>query len=177
MMKISDFYLESIIFENLTLSVVINRGILFSAIFYVMCTVVRLARFNVENDADEAAHMNFIGLPSPAAAGAVVSLIVFYIQFLSGIAAFQTIMVIGLPLTTFCAGILMVSRIRYPHLPNQLLRVKKPLPSLLLIFACGIFIVWNIQLALLVGFCSFMLFGVFRSIFQSIFKKSPQPQA
>jgi phosphatidylserine synthase len=142
-----------------------------------MCTVVRLARFNVENEEDEAAHMNFTGLPSPAAAGVVVSLVIFYQQFLSGIAAFQIIMVIGLPAVTFFAGILMISRIRYPHLPNQLLRVKKTLPSLLLIFACGIFIIWNIQLAMLIGFCGFMIVGVFRWIIVSISKKTSQPQA
>jgi phosphatidylserine synthase len=128
----------------------------------------------VENEEDEAAHMNFTGLPSPAAAGAVVSFVIFYQQFLSRIAFFQVIMVVGLPLLTFFSGILMISRIRYPHLPNHLLRVKKTLPSLLLIFACGIFIVWNIQLALLVGFCGFLLFGVLRWIVVSIPKRTSQ---
>jgi phosphatidylserine synthase len=142
-----------------------------------MCAVVRLARFNVENDEDEAAHMNFAGLPSPAAAGVVVSLIIFYQQFLSGFVTSKIIIVIGLPLLTLLAGILMMSRIRYPHLPNQLLRVKKTLPALLLIFACGIFIVWNIQLALFAGFCGFMLFGLFRWVILSFAKRTPQPQA
>ena len=177
MMKMAEFYLESIVFENQMFSVIISRGIFFAAIFYVMCAVVRLARFNVENEEDEAAHMNFAGLPSPAAAGAVVSLIIFYQQFLSGIAVFQIIMVIGLPVVTFFAGFLMVSRLRYPHIPNHLLRAKKTLPSFLLIFACGIFIIWNIQLAMLAGFCGFMFFGVCRWIIGSFTKKTPQAQA
>ena len=176
MMKAAEFYLENISFENPMFSVLINRGIFFSAIFYAMCTIVRLARFNVENEDDEAAHMNFAGLPSPAAAGVVVSLIIFYKQYLSEIAAFQIIFVISLPLLTLLAGILMMSRLRYPHLPNHMLRAKKTLPSLLLIFACGIFIVWNIQLALLVGFCGFMFFGLLRWVVISISKKVPQPQ-
>jgi len=172
MMRMTEFYLESTRFEVLIFSVVINRAIFFSAIIYVMCTVIRLARFNVENEEDEPSHMNFTGLPSPAAAGVVVSLIIFYQQYISGIAAFQPIMVIGLPLLTLFSGILMISRVRYPHLPNHLLRVKKTLPSLMLIFCCGIFIIWNIQLALLIGFCGFMVFGVFRWIFLSVSKKT-----
>ena len=176
MMRMTEFYLESTVFENLTFSVFISRVIFFSALFYVMCAVVRLARFNVENEEEETSHMNFHGLPSPAAAGVVVSIVIFYQQFLSEIAVFQLILVIALPLATFFAGILMVSRLRYPHLPNQLLRVKKPLPTLLLIFACGIFIIWNIQLAMFIGFCGFMLFGVFRWIITSLTKKAPPSQ-
>ena len=177
MMKMTEFHLESVSFANPLFSVIINRGIFFSAIFYVMCTVVRLARFNVENEEDEASHMNFAGLPSPAAAGVVASLVIFYMQYLSVLSAFKIIMVIGLPLITFLAGLLMVSRLRYPHLPNYLLRAKKTLPSLLLIFACAIFIVWNIQLALIAGFCSFMLFGMIRWVVLSISRKPPQPQS
>jgi len=176
MIRMSEFYLETAVFQNPAFSVIINRAIFFSAIFYVMCAVVRLARFNVENEEDEASHMNFAGLPSPAAAGVVVSIIIFHQQFLSGIAAFQIIMVFLLPLVTFFSGVLMVSRLRYPHLPNQMLRVKKTLPSLLLIFACGIFIIWNIQLAMFIGFCGFMLFGIFRWIVMSLTKKAPQSQ-
>jgi phosphatidylserine synthase len=131
----------------------------------------------VENEEEETSHMNFAGLPSPAAAGVVVSLIIFYQQFLSGIYAFKIIMPIGLPVATFFAGILMISRIKYPHLPNHLLRVKKTLPSFLLIFACGIFLIWNIQLAMLVGFCGFMLFGIFRWVIVSVSRKTSQPQA
>jgi len=177
MIRITEFYLENIRFENALFSVVINRVIFFSAVIYVMCTVVRLARFNVENEEDEAAHMNFTGLPSPAAAGVVVSLVIFYQQFISGIAVSQLFFVTGLPLITFFTGLLMISRVRYPHLPNHLLRVKKTLPSLLLIFGSGIFIIWNIQLALLIGFCGFMVFGVCRELILTVSKKTSQPQA
>ena len=42
------------------------------AALYVACAVLRLARFNVETDEDDA-HDSFSGLPSPAAAGTVRS--------------------------------------------------------------------------------------------------------
>ena len=170
MIKLVEFHLERLSFEYLRFSMLFERLIFFSAIFYAMCAVLRLARFNVENDEDETAHMNFAGLPSPAAAGLVVSLVIFHQEifpWFTGRTAetyriFEIITISAIPVITLLTGILMVSRIRYPHLANQLLRSKKPLSSLLVIFASGIFIVWNIQLAMVVGFCGFALFGVFR---------------
>jgi CDP-diacylglycerol--serine O-phosphatidyltransferase len=148
-----------------------------------MCAIVRLARFNVENEENEAAHMNFAGLPSPAAAGVLVSLVIIHQQILPIIVArapdtvktFDIISISVLPLITFLSGILMVSRIRYPHLANQLLRGKKSLAMLLLLFACGLLIIWNLQLAMVVGFCGFALFGVFRWLVFGIFRKPRWP--
>ena len=174
--KLLEFLLAHNSFGHLRFSIIIWRGVFFSAIFYAMCAVVRLARFNVENEEDESAHMNFAGLPSPAAAGIPVSLVIIHQQLLPRIAsfapnrvyAFEIATIIVLPVITFLVGILMVSRIRYPHLANQLLRGKKTLGSLLLLFACGLFIIWNIQFAMVVGFCGFALFGVLRWVFASI---------
>ena len=183
MLKLLEFHLGHLRLDNLRFVRLLERGVLFAGIFYAMCAVVRLARFNVENEEDESAHMNFAGLPSPAAAGVVVSLAVFQQQLLPWITGripemlrtFELITVFALPLVTFLTGILMVSRIRYPHVANQLLRSKKSLPSLLVIFAFGLFIVWNIQLAMVAGFCGFALFGVFRWIIGSLFKKGQRP--
>ena len=176
MTKLLEYQIAHGSFRHLRFSILIWRGVFFSAIFYAMCAVVRLARFNVENEEDESAHMNFAGLPSPAAAGIVVSLVIIQQQLAprissfasNGVQIFETATIIALPVTTFLAGILMVSRIRYPHLANQLLRGKKTLVSLLLLFACGLFIVWNIQFAMVAGFCGFALFGVLRWVFVSL---------
>ena len=49
----------------------LDRVVWLVASVYVACAVLRLARFNVETEADESAHMFFRGLPTPgAAAGA-----------------------------------------------------------------------------------------------------------
>ena len=181
MIKLVESHLEHLRFETLQLSILVGRCIFFSAILYAMCAVVRLARFNVENEEDEAAHMNFSGLPSPAAAGVVVSLVIMHQQLLPRTAGqtsnmyntFEILTVSVLPVITLLTGILMVSRIRYPHLTNQLLRRKKTPATLLAIFASGLLIVWNIQLAMVVGFCGFALFGVFRWIIVRFFKKAP----
>jgi len=179
MLKLVESHLDGINSGFSMYSALINRGIFFSAILFAMCALIRLARFNVENEEDEEAHMNFAGLPSPAAAGVVVSLVIFHQYFVSQVnsrASFilenlEIITSLSLPLVTLLTGILMVSRIRYPHLPNWLFRGKKSLPVFLAIFASGLFIVWNIQLAMVFGFCGFALYGFCRWIFISLFRK------
>jgi CDP-diacylglycerol---serine O-phosphatidyltransferase len=183
MVKLLERNMDHLQFDHFRFSLLVWRCIFFSAVFYAMCAIVRLARFNVENEENEAAHMNFAGLPSPAAAGVIVSLVIIHQQILPRILArapdtVRTLDIISisvLPLVTFFSGLLMVSRIRYPHLANQLLRGKKSLTVLLLLFACGLFIVWNLQLAMVVGFCGFALFGVFRWLIFGIFKKPRRP--
>jgi CDP-diacylglycerol--serine O-phosphatidyltransferase len=184
MIKAVERHIDHLDFDHFRFSLLVWRSIFFSAIFYAMCAVVRLARFNVENDENEAAHMNFAGLPSPAAAGVIVSLVVIHQQILPRmltraqdmIRIFEIITISAFPLITFLTGLLMVSRIRYPHLANQLFRGKKSLAMLLLLFVCGIFIVWNLQLAMVIGFCGFALFGVFRWLVFCIFRKPRRPR-
>jgi CDP-diacylglycerol--serine O-phosphatidyltransferase len=50
----------------------------FLALAYFLGALLRLARFNVENAPDESAHLAFKGLPSPAAAGCIASLVIFH---------------------------------------------------------------------------------------------------
>jgi CDP-diacylglycerol--serine O-phosphatidyltransferase len=150
--------------------------ILFVAIFYMLCTVIRLARFNVENNTELTSHQSFNGLPSPAAAGLVVSLVIFQENFLPVIAVrFPefTSLLMGitnwlLPFSVLGAGILMVTRIRYTHLANRLLGTKKNFVTVLLILFIGFLAVWHIQLALLVGFWGFVLSGLFRAAYGAI---------
>jgi CDP-diacylglycerol--serine O-phosphatidyltransferase len=103
------------------------------AVLYMLCAVMRLARFNVAQD-DEPAHEYFRGLPSPAAAGMVASLVVIA----PGLERFTapemkesaqrmgellvTTTSTALPIVTLIVACLMVSRIRYPHVFNQFFR-------------------------------------------------------
>lgn len=98
---------------------------------YVACAILRLARFNVETEADESAHMEFRGLPSPAAAGAVIALVLLFdhlTHFDRGLrsSSWALVIVCGvLPLVTLAAALLMVSPVRYPHLVNQYVRGRR----------------------------------------------------
>ncbi|NLW87341.1 MAG: CDP-diacylglycerol--serine O-phosphatidyltransferase [Planctomycetes bacterium] len=97
---------------------------------YVACAALRLARFNVENEPDESAHLWFRGMPSPAAAANIIGLVLLVGRALERqwlpdgwIFLIASIVV---PLVTLAVAFLMVSRIKYPHLVNQYIRGKKP---------------------------------------------------
>lgn len=97
---------------------------------YAACAALRLARFNVETSDDDS-HLYFTGLPSPAAAASIAGFaIMFYelqksqerLVFADDIyAALQTI----LPLFALLVALLMVSRIPYPHVVNQVFRGQR----------------------------------------------------
>jgi len=114
-----------------------------AAVFAVMA-ILRLARFNLENEPDDSAHTSFKGLPSPAAAGAVSASMLMYLSLRypaievsdgsptplggalqrlfprvdqdPGLVWFLPAITAMLPLL----GLLMVSRFRYVHMFSAL---------------------------------------------------------
>jgi CDP-diacylglycerol--serine O-phosphatidyltransferase len=170
MLKLVEAYIPMFHFENARSSILFDRAVYLIAIVYVMCAIIRLARFNVETEQDESAHLSFAGLPSPPAAGLIVSLVILQQDFLPKIKDwpflssfnFELIAIIVLPIVTLMAGLLMVTRIPYPHVVNRILRGKKRFSTFLLVVFTLLFIIWNIQLAMVVGFAVFMLYGLIR---------------
>lgn len=155
----------------------VERLIWLAAAVYLCCAAVRLARFNVENVEDETAHMSFSGLPTPAAAGVLASLIILY-QHLVNDAAKDTVLfeagrwliIHTLPFITIGLAALMVSRVRYPHVVNQYLRGKKPITHLVwagvlfgVIFLCGL------QVAMAIAFVGFASTGFVRWLWYHTF--------
>lgn len=116
------------------------------AAFYVVCTVLRLARFNAEADDDREKPKDFTGLPSPAAAAVVAAfpVMVFGPTVLTSSeydvwgeafgSALDWAAVRVLPIVTFAAAGLMVSRIRYHR--HFLIRGRRDGPAIIrLVFA------------------------------------------
>lgn len=104
---------------------------------FAACAAMRLARFNVETD-DEDDHLSFTGLPSPAAGGSIASFAILFYTLRSEGQAFPEVareidwyMQRFLPAFTLILGALMVSRIPYPHVVNQLLRGHKSMGHVL----------------------------------------------
>lgn len=138
-----------------------------AAAAYVCCTAIRLARFNVENEEDESAHMSFTGLPTPAAAGTIVSLVILHQETLPELANKGTMaysfmdngLIFTLPLIVIGVAVLMVSRIRYSHIINRYMKGKKPFAYLLISLAVVFLVIWFRQPALVIGFCGFTFSG------------------
>ncbi|MCE5185191.1 MAG: phosphatidylcholine/phosphatidylserine synthase [Planctomycetaceae bacterium] len=156
-----------------------ERFIWLAAVTYLSCAAVRLARFNVENEEDEASHMSFSGLPSPGSAGVIAALVMYSEYLLHDEAAnrplfvflHQTILYV-LPFVTFACGFLMVSRMRYPHLFNRIFRGRKPLNYLYsAIFVAGIIFLCGLQLSLVLTFGAFALSGPVRWLWYTVILK------
>jgi CDP-diacylglycerol--serine O-phosphatidyltransferase len=134
-------------------------------VLFCVCALLRLARFNVETDEDDS-HESFSGLPSPAAAGTVASFpIAMHGLVDMAIDADSTghevagwmirFVKLILPLVTLAAAILMVSRIRYAHVFNQVFRGQRSRQHLIqIVFTLAIvFLVKEMALPLI--FCYF----------------------
>jgi CDP-diacylglycerol--serine O-phosphatidyltransferase len=104
------------------------------AAIYVACAVLRLARFNVENEPDESSHMRFVGLPTPAAAGAVAAPVLYFTDLTwagwGPTTWLPLTAAIVLPVIGLTSALLMVSRVPYPHLVNKFIRSKRSFGSL-----------------------------------------------
>jgi len=172
MMKLVGTYSLSLRMSANDFILIPERAVHLIAIIYVLCTIIRLARFNVETKNDDD-HLGFVGLPSPPAAGIIVSMVVLQQDFLPRIKMWQDVSTDGiiaaftwiLPLVTLLAGILMVTRIPYPHVVKRLFGGKKRFSIFLLILFVLPLVIWNIQLAMALGFCIFVLYGVIRWLF------------
>jgi len=151
MLKILEHKFVTSVGLNPVVSDFLQRFIWLAAAAYISCTAIRLARFNVENEEDESAHMSFIGLPSPAAAGVIVSLVIFQQENTPNFNA----IIYALPFLTLAVAVLMVSRIRYPHIVNQYFKGKKPFAHLIRVLLLLAFVIWSRQAALVLIFCSF----------------------
>ena len=101
------------------------------AAMYLACVGLRLARFNVETEADEASHMNFKGLPSPAAAAGIAALVLLFVNLAGQDVGWQAsawllaAVSVTLPVFTLVVAMLMVSSVNYPHVVNQYIRGKR----------------------------------------------------
>ena len=180
MLKLIEAQMPALQFERYQASVLFQRAIYMVAIIYAMCAVIRLARFNAENKEDDTSHLSFAGLPSPPAAGAIVSMVILHEDYLPKISVWlNTVPALwALPVITLIAGLLMVTRIPYPHIVNRILRGKKRFSTFMLVLFVLLLIIWNIQLAMAAGFTVFILYGIIRWLFYKIFpgkKKEVKP--
>lgn len=135
-------------------------------VIYALCVLIRLARFNVETDENDA-HDKFDGLPSPAAAGTLASFAIAmpHLESLTHEKHWLTIRNIAVHTLTACEYLVpaiavvlayfMVSRYQYPHVIQQWVSGRRS-PNQIgkgLFVLAGIFLLH--ELALPLAFCVF----------------------
>lgn len=153
------------------------------AVLFMVCAILRLARFNVETE-EEDSHDFFSGLPSPAAAGVVASFPIGVRELKEQLSAEGTVswaqpaadyllpgLVILLPLITLAAAMLMVSRIRYAHVFNQMIRGRRSRKQILQIVFAMVLVFVVREMALLVLFCVFAFSSPLRAFGERYFLK------
>jgi len=151
------------------------------AALFVICAALRLARFNVESGEDDD-HMMFRGLPSPAAAGVLASFaLLFYAlrkENSTIVYAQQVDVILQTSLAVFAVvlALLMVSRIPYPHVTNQLFRGNRSFGHLVgLVFALvAVMVVPFYSVPLLA--CVFALVGPARFFWTAVIQRRPREE-
>jgi CDP-diacylglycerol--serine O-phosphatidyltransferase len=132
------------------------------AVLFLVCVILRLARFNVENTPDPASHRRFKGLPSPAGAGCILSLAILRSLPPNNWANFppevvREVIKYWAPLGGLAVALLMVSRVSYPHLTKQVLRGRRHHSYLLRIILVAATLALAGKLSLLIVFWGYAL--------------------
>ncbi len=146
-----------------TFSYLHREGVWIISATFAACAAMRLARFNVESGDDDD-HLHFNGLPSPAGAAAIASMaIMFYTlrndgQSLAYAAELDLWMQRILPFFALLVAMLMVSRIPYPHVVNQLLTGHRSFGHVvgLLFSLVAVTLIWGYSVPVL---CSIFVLG------------------
>lgn len=144
-----------------------------AAVFYALAAIIRLARFNVETTADLASHLEFKGLPSPAAAGVIASTILLWGGESRG--QFYDPVVRGLPIFLFVLGVLMISRVRYSHVVNRFFAGFTPFVALVEIVVAVVLVVAFKDQALFILFTGYALMGPLAWIKNRLFAPAGAP--
>jgi CDP-diacylglycerol--serine O-phosphatidyltransferase len=143
-----------------------DQAVWIIAAAFAACAALRLARFNVETTDDDE-HLYFSGLPSPAAAAVVAGFaIMFYTLRQGGESWLKTgvdnLLQAILPFFGVVVALLMVSRIRYPHITNRLLRGQRSFGHIVavLFFFVAVMVVFGYAWAILAS--AFAIYGPIR---------------
>jgi CDP-diacylglycerol--serine O-phosphatidyltransferase len=156
---------------------------------YLLCALLRLARFNVETPNDPASGRRFRGLPSPAAAGCIATLALLRGELASdrwgyvdppvrlfaqlGVTAdhLEAVATLG----AFVVALLMVSRLPFPHLTKQVLRGRKSFRHVVqFVFLLFVVVVFPV-LVLLIGFWGYALGMPIRAVVLRWLKPEESP--
>lgn len=135
------------------------------AFIYLLCGAVRLARFNVITNpllhrVDGESHKDFIGLPIPAAAGTIASLVLLLLNLeLNARELRQS--ALALPFILILVSVLMVSTIRFPSFKQVNWETRTRFRTFVLVFV-GVALLWRLrEVAIFFIFLGYVGYGLF----------------
>jgi CDP-diacylglycerol--serine O-phosphatidyltransferase len=136
----------------------------FLGFVYLLCAAARLARFNVLNNpylprATKELSKDFSGLPVPAAAGTIASLVLFILNLEKMDKSLNT-WALALPLLLVLIAMLMISSVRYPSFKQVDWQLRTRIRTFVFVLiAIGAVVVFQ-EIALLVIFLSYIAYGL-----------------
>jgi CDP-diacylglycerol--serine O-phosphatidyltransferase len=138
----------------------------FVGFVYLLCAAMRLARFNVITNpllyrGKKESNKDFVGLPVPAAAGTVASIVLFLLNLAESDKSLKS-WALALPFLMLLIAFLMMSTVRYPSGKNVDLQTQTRLQTFvgILVFL-GLLFIYK-EVAVLVAFLSYVFFGLIR---------------
>jgi CDP-diacylglycerol--serine O-phosphatidyltransferase len=135
------------------------------AFIYLLCGAVRLARFNVITNpllhrAEAESSKDFVGLPIPAAAGTVASLVLLLLNMAANARELRQ-WALALPLILVLVSFLMVSTIRYPSFKQVNWETRTRFRTFVVVIIVGV-LVWRLQeIAIFFLFLGYIAYGLF----------------
>lgn len=136
------------------------------AALYMVCALLRLARFNVEASIESSSNKSFRGLPSPGAAGCLASLAILRGSLVDRWSSLdphllRQLVEVWSTLGALMVALLMVSRIPYPHATKQFLkqslRGRRHFSHLVELIFVGFIVVMFREMAIMLGFWLYAL--------------------
>jgi CDP-diacylglycerol--serine O-phosphatidyltransferase len=135
---------------------------------YLLCAAIRLARFNVITNpllqhGKKESNKDFVGLPVPAAAMTVASVVLFLLKLSDSDKSLNWLALVLLPVLMCMISFLMVSTVRYPSGKRVDLQTRTRFRTFLaVILVIGLMIFFR-EIAFM-GLClGYIFFGIIRS--------------
>ena len=137
----------------------------FVAFIYLLCGAVRLARFNVITNpllhrAENESSKDFVGLPIPAAAGTVATLVLLLLNMAENARALR-LWALALPFILILVSMLMVSTVRYPSFKQVNWETRTRFRTFVVVFVV-LALVWKLkEVAFFFVFLGYIAYGLF----------------
>lgn len=136
-----------------------------AAFLFVACGALRLARFNIQTGTTGS--KSFKGMPIPAAATVLASVIIFYYDYWKGLPG-KSVFFLAI---TIVLSLLMVSTIRYHGLKEIDLKEKKPFWFLVVVVFILFVLFIHPSTAIFIFAMAYLAWGIIEGVYMTVRKK------